>query len=166
MNRLLLNNISVVGVGWGAYWMGAGGPGYVRRQWDALLPLLESGAIDPPIGGVRPCADGRGPDRYRGTARYRQTDPQPERARPQRAPRLGSAQRAGGRPARAHAGAAALRPAQPGEVRTHDGDGQGARGDQDGLHASCAGAPTAHPAIDVPREIPTRIPVTPTAILR
>lgn len=57
VNRLLLNNISVVGVGWGAYWMGAGGPGYVRRQWDALLPLLESGAIDPPIGGVRPLAE-------------------------------------------------------------------------------------------------------------
>lgn len=54
VNRLLLNNIAVVGVGWGAYWMGAGGPGYLKEQWSELLPLLESGAIDPPISAVRP----------------------------------------------------------------------------------------------------------------
>lgn len=53
VNRLLLNNVSVVGVGWGAYWMGAGGVGFLRKQWDELLPLMESGAIDPPIGMVR-----------------------------------------------------------------------------------------------------------------
>lgn len=53
VNRLLLNNVSVVGVGWGAYWLGAGGVGFLRRQWDELLPLMESGAIDPPIGIVR-----------------------------------------------------------------------------------------------------------------
>ena len=53
VNRLLLNNVSVVGVGWGAYWRGAGGVGFLRRQWDELAPLLESGAIDPPIGMVR-----------------------------------------------------------------------------------------------------------------
>lgn len=57
VNRLLLNNLSVVGVGWGAYWMGAGGAAYVRRQWDALLPLMESGAIDPPIGVIHPLAE-------------------------------------------------------------------------------------------------------------
>ncbi|HET9022898.1 MAG TPA: NADPH:quinone oxidoreductase family protein [Ornithinibacter sp.] len=55
VNRLLLNNISVVGVGWGAWWTGRGGPGpaYLRRQWDDLVPLLESGAVDPVIGEVR-----------------------------------------------------------------------------------------------------------------
>ncbi|MFN8099366.1 MAG: NADPH:quinone oxidoreductase family protein [Dermatophilaceae bacterium] len=57
VNRLLLNNISVVGVGWGAYWMGAGGAAYVRQQWDDLLPLMESGAIDPPIGALVPLAE-------------------------------------------------------------------------------------------------------------
>jgi len=55
VNRLLLGNISVVGVGWGAWWTGRGGPGpaFLRRQWDDLLPLLESGAVDPVIGEVR-----------------------------------------------------------------------------------------------------------------
>lgn len=59
VNRLLLGNISVVGVGWGAWWTGRGGPGpgYLRRQWDDLLPLLESGAIDPVIGEVRELDD-------------------------------------------------------------------------------------------------------------
>ncbi|MER7072276.1 NADPH:quinone oxidoreductase family protein [Terrabacter sp. NPDC000476] len=55
VNRLLLNNISVVGVGWGAFWMPD--PGYLRTQWQALLPLLESGALDPPIGTRHPLAD-------------------------------------------------------------------------------------------------------------
>jgi NADPH2:quinone reductase len=53
VNRLLLNNVDVVGVGWGAYWTGAGGPGFVRRQWDELVPLLEDGRLDPVIGTVR-----------------------------------------------------------------------------------------------------------------
>jgi len=53
VNRLLLGNVDVVGVGWGAYWTGAGGPGFVRRQWDELVPLLESGRLDPVIGSVR-----------------------------------------------------------------------------------------------------------------
>jgi NADPH2:quinone reductase len=55
VNRLLLNNISVVGVGWGAWWTGPGGPGpaYLHRQWEDLVPLLESGAVDPVIGEVR-----------------------------------------------------------------------------------------------------------------
>ena len=48
VNRLLLNNVSVVGVGWGAYVLKR--PGYVRQEWDAVLPHLESGAIDPPVG--------------------------------------------------------------------------------------------------------------------
>ena len=59
MNRLLLGNVSVVGVGWGAWWTGRGGPGpaYLRRQWDDLVPLLESGAVDPVIGEVRALDD-------------------------------------------------------------------------------------------------------------
>ncbi len=50
VNRLLLNNIDVRGVGWGAYAMTR--PGYMREQWTDLLPLMESGAIDPPIGAT------------------------------------------------------------------------------------------------------------------
>ncbi|WP_353951608.1 NADPH:quinone oxidoreductase family protein [Knoellia sp. S7-12] len=51
VNRLLLNNIDVVGVGWGAFWMGR--PGFLRKQWDDLVPLLEAGQLDPVIGMVR-----------------------------------------------------------------------------------------------------------------
>jgi NADPH2:quinone reductase len=50
VNRLLLNNISVVGVGWGAYVLKR--QGYVRQQWDALLPHIASGVIDPPVGAT------------------------------------------------------------------------------------------------------------------
>ena len=50
VNRLLLNNVDVRGVGWGAYAMAR--PGYMRRQWDELVPLMESGVIDPPIGST------------------------------------------------------------------------------------------------------------------
>ncbi len=52
VNRLLLNNIDVRGVGWGAYAMVR--PGFMRGQWTALLPLMQSGVIDPPIGKVYP----------------------------------------------------------------------------------------------------------------
>jgi NADPH2:quinone reductase len=52
VNRLLLNNIDVRGVGWGAYAMVR--PGYMRRQWDELVPMMESGVIDPPIGRTYP----------------------------------------------------------------------------------------------------------------
>jgi NADPH2:quinone reductase len=48
VNRLLLNNIDVRGVGWGAYAMGR--PGFMRRQWDELLPMMDSGAVNPPVG--------------------------------------------------------------------------------------------------------------------
>jgi NADPH2:quinone reductase len=50
VNRLLLNNVDVRGVGWGAYAMVR--PGYMHEQWDGLLPLMESGVIDPPIGAT------------------------------------------------------------------------------------------------------------------
>jgi NADPH2:quinone reductase len=51
VNRLLLNNIDVRGVGWGAY---AGPrPGYHRREWDEqLLPHVLSGVVDPPVAGT------------------------------------------------------------------------------------------------------------------
>ena len=52
VNRLLLNNVDVRGVGWGAYAMAR--PGYRRSQWDALLPMMTSGVIAPPIGDLRP----------------------------------------------------------------------------------------------------------------
>lgn len=52
VNRLLLNNVDVRGVGWGAYTMVRAG--FMRRQWDSLVPMMESGIIDPPLGPVRP----------------------------------------------------------------------------------------------------------------
>jgi NADPH2:quinone reductase len=55
VNRLLLNNISVVGVGLGVY--GFTRPGHVGGCWRAILPYVESGALDPIIGGVFPLED-------------------------------------------------------------------------------------------------------------
>ena len=52
VNRLLLNNIDVRGVGWGAFAMAR--PGFMRRQWESLLPMMEAGVIDPPIGRTYP----------------------------------------------------------------------------------------------------------------
>jgi NADPH2:quinone reductase len=55
VNRLLLNNISVVGVGWGAFWTPR--PQYLREQWADLVPLLRDGLVAPPIGHVYPLAE-------------------------------------------------------------------------------------------------------------
>ncbi|WP_028662863.1 NADPH:quinone oxidoreductase family protein [Saccharomonospora halophila] len=55
VNRLLLNNISVVGVGWGAFWSSR--PEYLRQQWAELQPLLRDGALDPPVGAEYPLDD-------------------------------------------------------------------------------------------------------------
>jgi NADPH2:quinone reductase len=52
VNRLLLNNIDVRGVGWGAFALGR--PHYLQQQWSELLPHLESGALDPPQGNSYP----------------------------------------------------------------------------------------------------------------
>jgi NADPH2:quinone reductase len=52
VNRLLLGNIDVRGVGWGAYAMAR--PGFMRSQWDELLPMLESGVVDPPVAATYP----------------------------------------------------------------------------------------------------------------
>ena len=51
VNRLLLNNTDVRGVNWGGYAMKASS-GFMQDQWAALLPLMESGALDPPIGAT------------------------------------------------------------------------------------------------------------------
>jgi NADPH2:quinone reductase len=48
VNRLLLTNTSVLGVASAEFW--ATEPDYPRRQWRDLLPLIESGAIDPQLG--------------------------------------------------------------------------------------------------------------------
>ncbi|MBM6545518.1 NADPH:quinone oxidoreductase family protein [Janibacter sp. YIM B02568] len=55
VNRLLLNNISVVGVGWGAYAMPR--PGHVGSEWEAMLPHLRSGALRPVVGASYPLED-------------------------------------------------------------------------------------------------------------
>ena len=52
VNRLLLNNTDVRGVGWGAWAMAR--PGFMRVQWDELLPMLESKVVHPPVGRVYP----------------------------------------------------------------------------------------------------------------
>jgi NADPH2:quinone reductase len=50
VNRLLLNNIDVRGVGWGAYAMVR--PGFMADQWRELEPMMAAGLIDPPIGAT------------------------------------------------------------------------------------------------------------------
>ena len=52
VNRLLLNNIDVVGVGWGAWTMRH--PGALAKQWDGLAELLRSGRLAPPQPEVYP----------------------------------------------------------------------------------------------------------------
>ncbi|MFM8600443.1 MAG: NADPH:quinone oxidoreductase family protein [Mycobacterium sp.] len=52
VNRLLLNNIDVVGVGWGAWTLRH--PGSLREQWQGLAALLESGRLAPPAPEVYP----------------------------------------------------------------------------------------------------------------
>ena len=52
VNRLLLNNIDVVGVGWGAWTLSH--PGYLQQQWAELAPLLASGEVTAPEPVVYP----------------------------------------------------------------------------------------------------------------
>jgi NADPH:quinone reductase len=52
VNRLLLNNVDVVGVGWGA-WAGTH-PGALTEQWTDLANLLTSGKLSPPEPDVYP----------------------------------------------------------------------------------------------------------------
>lgn len=50
VNRLLLNNIDVVGVGWAAYF--ARNEGFLQEQWAALWPYLVSGQLNPALAPV------------------------------------------------------------------------------------------------------------------
>jgi NADPH2:quinone reductase len=50
VNRLLLNNIDVRGVGWGAYAMVRAD--YMQQQWAELVPMIEAGFVKPPIGAT------------------------------------------------------------------------------------------------------------------
>jgi NADPH:quinone reductase len=50
VNRLLLGNLDVVGVGWGGYALGR--PGYLAGQWADLHPHLLDGALDPLISAT------------------------------------------------------------------------------------------------------------------
>jgi NADPH:quinone reductase len=52
VNRLLLNNIEVVGAGWGAYVMGH--PDRTRQIADALQEMIDAGRIAPVIGARFP----------------------------------------------------------------------------------------------------------------
>lgn len=52
VNRLLLNNVDVIGVGWGAW--AATHPGYLHEQWAELAPLLAAGLITAPDPVVYP----------------------------------------------------------------------------------------------------------------
>ncbi|MDQ1305867.1 MAG: NADPH:quinone reductase [Actinomycetota bacterium] len=54
VNRLLLNNLDVVGVAWGAFALGT--PGFLAQQWADLDAGIARGALDPPIGAVLPLA--------------------------------------------------------------------------------------------------------------
>lgn len=47
VNRLLLNNVDVRGVGWGAFAMVR--PGYMAQQWRELEPMMAAGVVAPPL---------------------------------------------------------------------------------------------------------------------
>lgn len=55
VNRLLLNNVAVVGVGWGA--MTLVDPALTLTQWHHLLPEIEKGGLRPTVQHVLPLDD-------------------------------------------------------------------------------------------------------------
>jgi NADPH2:quinone reductase len=55
VNRLLLNNVDVVGVGLGAFVMHE--PELLQNEWAKLVPHLAAGRLDPPLGAVYPLAE-------------------------------------------------------------------------------------------------------------
>ncbi|MEM7272734.1 MAG: NADPH:quinone oxidoreductase family protein [Actinomycetota bacterium] len=61
VNRLLLNNVSVVGAAWGEAVFGD--PELPNRIHDELLPMIAAGTVKPPIGPVFGLEDA--PDAYR-----------------------------------------------------------------------------------------------------
>lgn len=92
VNRLLLTNTSVIGVASAEFW--AAEPEYAGQQWRQLVPLIRSGAVDPPIGPVFALDDAaaalRELDERRAAGkvliRTRETDP--EHTRPGNVARL------------------------------------------------------------------------------
>jgi NADPH2:quinone reductase len=50
VNRLLFNNITVVGAGWGTY--APKRPGHMQTEWEAIVPHVRSGALKPIVGGT------------------------------------------------------------------------------------------------------------------
>jgi NADPH2:quinone reductase len=52
VNRLLLNNLAVVGVSWGGY--ARPRPGFVQAQWDELIDFYRIGTVRPMIAGTFP----------------------------------------------------------------------------------------------------------------
>ncbi|MEJ2864775.1 NADPH:quinone oxidoreductase family protein [Actinomycetospora flava] len=54
VNRLLLSNTDVRGVGWGMPAFAE--PGFVAAQWRELTPHLRAGALSPPVSAVYPFA--------------------------------------------------------------------------------------------------------------
>lgn len=52
VNRLLLNNIDAVGVGWGAWTLTH--PNYLQEQWADLDPLLATGKVSAPEPDIYP----------------------------------------------------------------------------------------------------------------
>ena len=64
VNRLLLNNVDAVGVGWGAWSLTH--PGYLLEQWAELEPLLASGKVSAPRAGGLSTRARRGRDRLAG----------------------------------------------------------------------------------------------------
>ena len=57
VNRLLLTNTTVVGVGWGAFLTGS--PGFLQEQWAEVAGLLADGRLTPVPGPVYELADAR-----------------------------------------------------------------------------------------------------------
>jgi NADPH2:quinone reductase len=55
VNRLLLNNVDVIGVGWGAWTLSH--PSALAEQWAELEPLLASGQVAPPQPVTYPLDD-------------------------------------------------------------------------------------------------------------
>lgn len=55
VNRLLLNNISVAGVGWGAATVP--NPGLIHEQWETLLPHVKAGKLNPHVHATFALAD-------------------------------------------------------------------------------------------------------------
>ncbi|MCZ2807554.1 zinc-binding dehydrogenase [Modestobacter sp. VKM Ac-2983] len=62
VNRLLLTDTTVLGAALEEFWQNH--PGYVGQQWRELLPLIESGVVDPPISGVYPVSQSTAAKNY------------------------------------------------------------------------------------------------------